>query len=367
MPRLRLFLCGDVMTGRGVDQILPHPSAPKLYESYLEDAREYVLLAEEKHGPIPRPVDFRYVWGDALDELRLRSPHARIVNLETSVTCSDEPWPLKGINYRMHPRNVQCLTAAEIDVCVLANNHVLDWEHAGLVETLDTLHGAGLRTAGAGRSSAEAEAVAVVARGDAGRVLVVAAAEPSSGVPESWEATPSEPGVALLHGLDIQEARAICARVDGIRRPGDVAVASIHWGSNWGYEVPREQVVFAHTLIDRGIDIVHGHSSHHPRPIELYRGRPILYGCGDLLTDYEGIRGHEAFRSDLGLMYFASVERGELTELRMTPMRVRRMRLERASESDAAWLTDVLARTSRTYGSEISRTADGGLVARAAR
>ena len=86
MPRLRLFLCGDVMTGRGIDQILPHPSAPKLYESYLDDARDYVLLAERKNGPIARPVDFSYVWGDALEELRRFSPHARIVNLETSVT-----------------------------------------------------------------------------------------------------------------------------------------------------------------------------------------------------------------------------------------------------------------------------------------
>ena len=52
--------------------------------------------------------------------------------------------------------------------------------------------------------------------------------------------------------------------------------------------------------------------------IELYRGKPILYGCGDLVTDYEGIGGHEAFRGDLGLMYFASFERGDLTELRMS-------------------------------------------------
>jgi len=363
---MRLFLCGDLMTGRGIDQILPHPSEPKLYESYLEDARDYVLLAEKKNGPIARPVDFPYVWGEALDELRRVAPDVRIVNLETSVTRSDEPWPLKGINYRMHPRNVGCLTAAEIDLCVLANNHVLDWERAGLLETLDTLHGAGLRTVGAGRSSAEAEEVAVVAAraGGSGRVLVAAAAEPSSGVPYGWEATPREPGVALVRDLDIREARAICERLDAIRQPGDVAVVSLHWGSNWGYEVPREHVRFAHALVDRGVDLVHGHSSHHPRPIELYRGRPILYGCGDLLTDYEGIRGHEEFRGDLGLMYFASFERGELTELRMTPMRVRRMRLERASRSDAEWLTDVLARTSRTHGSEISLTDDGSLVAR---
>jgi hypothetical protein len=43
------------------------------------------------------------------------------------------------INYRMSPENAPCLTAAGLDCCVLANNHVLDWGPAGLIETLDVL------------------------------------------------------------------------------------------------------------------------------------------------------------------------------------------------------------------------------------
>jgi poly-gamma-glutamate capsule biosynthesis protein CapA/YwtB (metallophosphatase superfamily) len=43
---ISLFLCGDVMTGRGIDQVLPHPSLPHLYESFVKDARDYVWLAE---------------------------------------------------------------------------------------------------------------------------------------------------------------------------------------------------------------------------------------------------------------------------------------------------------------------------------
>ncbi|MBI4510255.1 MAG: CapA family protein, partial [Deltaproteobacteria bacterium] len=120
-----LFLCGDVMTGRGVDQILRHPSDPLLHEPAVQDAREYVALAEEKNGPVPRNVDDTYIWGDALAELARAAPHARLVNLETSVTRSEDAWP-KGINYRMHPANVGCLTAAKVDACILANNHVLD-------------------------------------------------------------------------------------------------------------------------------------------------------------------------------------------------------------------------------------------------
>src|SRR5262249_36234927 len=116
---VKLFLCGDVMTGRGIDQVLPHPSDPRLYEPYVCSAVEYVQMAERAHGPILRPVNFDSIWGDALTALHLSHPDARIINLETSVTVSDDYEP-KGIHYRMHPANVRCLTVVGVDCCVLA-------------------------------------------------------------------------------------------------------------------------------------------------------------------------------------------------------------------------------------------------------
>src|SRR5262245_39487243 len=155
-----LFLCGDVMTGRGVDQILRHPSNHQLFEPYVRDAREYVELAESRNGPFPRPVAGSYIWGDALAELERVQPDVRIINLETSVTVSDKHWKAKGINYRMHPENIDCLTEARIDVCELANNHVSDYGSAGLAETLDVLTRAGLKAIGAGPSLTKARAPA---------------------------------------------------------------------------------------------------------------------------------------------------------------------------------------------------------------
>jgi len=63
---IRIFLCGDVMTGRGIDQILPYPGDPTIYESYMTSAQGYVKIAEEVNGPIDYPVSFLYVWGDIL-------------------------------------------------------------------------------------------------------------------------------------------------------------------------------------------------------------------------------------------------------------------------------------------------------------
>jgi poly-gamma-glutamate synthesis protein (capsule biosynthesis protein) len=133
----------------------------------------------------------------------------------------------------------------------------------------------------------------------------------------------------------------LARRIAEVRRPGDVAVASIHWGPNWGYAVPDAQRRFAHALIDRaGVSVVHGHSSHHPKAAEVHSARLVLYGCGDFLNDYEGIGGYEGFRAELVPMYFATLKTvtGELQELELLPLRIRRFRLERASEADADWL-----------------------------
>jgi poly-gamma-glutamate synthesis protein (capsule biosynthesis protein) len=336
------------MTGRGIDQVLRHPSDPILYEAYARDAREYVALAERAHGRIRRPVEDGYVWGDALVELERVAPDARIINLETSLTRSADAWPRKGIHYRMNPANVGCLTAARIDCCVLANNHVLDWGSTGLEETLATLHAAGVRTAGAGRHAREAAAPAIVGGAARGRVLVFAAGSETSGVPPGWAARAEQPGINVLRTVSADAARGLAAAIAPHRRANDVVVVSIHWGDNWGYVIGKEQREFARMLIESGqVDVLHGHSSHHAKGLEVYRGRLILYGCGDFLNDYEGIGGHERYRGDLPLMYFATLDTtGRLAGLRLVPLRIRRFRLERAARADAAWLKAMLERES---------------------
>ena len=361
-----LFVCGDVMTGRGIDQILPDPSAPELQESCVRDAREYVALAEQVNGPLARPVDFRYIWGDALAELDRVSPHARIINLETSITTSDTYWPGKGIHYRMNPRNVPCLTAARVDVCALANNHVLDFGYAGLDETVRTLEAAAIQSAGAGINLDHARQPAVVDLGADSRVLVFSFGTETSGIPAEWAATPEWPGVYRLDDLSAATADDILERVRLIKRRSDVVIASIHWGSNWGFDVPLSHVRFAHRLLDGEVDVVHGHSSHHPRPMEVYNHKLVLYGCGDFLNDYEGISGYEQFRAHLALMYFPTIDSrtGELVDLRMTPMQIQRLQLVHASQRDARWLQTVLTLTSQPVGSQVELDQDGRLTLR---
>lgn len=344
---ITLFLCGDVMTGRGIDQALPHPSDPILYEPYIKNAIAYVRLAEQTNGPIPIPLEFSYIWGDALAELERVAADVRIINLETSITERGEYWKGKGIHYRMAPENIPCISAAKIDCCALANNHVLDWGYAGLQDTLAALAKAGVKSAGAGRNRKEAEAPAVIEIAGKGRVLVFALGSATSGIPWAWAASASKPGVNLIDERSEDAIRRLGSHVKAIKRPRDIVVASIHWGGNWGYDIPRAQRTFAHRLIEHAqVDVVHGHSSHHPKGIEVYRDKPIIYGCGDFLNDYEGIGGHEEYRADLTLMYFVCMDpsNGRLVRFNMTPMQNRRLRANRASEQDARWLRDTLHR-----------------------
>ncbi|MBI2993830.1 MAG: CapA family protein [Gammaproteobacteria bacterium] len=360
---ITLFLCGDVMLGRGIDQVLPHPGKPELHESYVKNALEYVRLAEDVNGPIPRPVDFAWIWGDALPVLAGRRPDLRVVNLETSVTLFDTPEP-KGIHYRMHPGNIGALAEARVDCCVLANNHVLDWGREGLAETLATLHGAGFRTAGAGRDLAEAQAPALFDLGNRGRVRVYAFALESSGVPGHWAAAAHQPGVSRLPDLSQRAVQAVTALIGKARQPDDITVVSLHWGGNWGYAIPDAHRRFAHALIDGAeVDLIHGHSSHHPLGIEVYRQKLVLYGCGDFINDYEGIAGYEEFRGDLPLMYFAGIEPGarRLLSLCMVPLQIRQFQLHRAVPADAEWIAGVLDREGETLGTGVRRTGDGAL------
>lgn len=363
MP-VTIFLCGDVMTGRGIDQILPHPVDPILYEPSIRDARDYVRIAEERSGPIAAPVGLKYIWGDALNVLDRISPAVRLINLETSVTTSEDHWEGKGINYRMHPANIGCLTSARTDCCVLANNHVLDWGHAGLLETLRTLRASGIRTAGAGEDASQAAEPAALEVAQGCRVLVFAYGSPTSGVPPEWAAAPDRPGVNLLPELSERSVWEVAATIARHARDGDVVIVSIHWGGNWGYVIPPEQTDFARRLIDRaGVDIVHGHSSHHVKGLEIYQDRLILYGCGDFLNDYEGILDHETYRPDLTLMFFPTLESatGKMVGLRLFPMQVRHFRLNHAAHDDAAWLRDRLERASAGRGVRVRLQDDGTL------
>jgi poly-gamma-glutamate synthesis protein (capsule biosynthesis protein) len=188
-------------------------------------------------------------------------------------------------------------------------------------------------------------------------------ASTSAGVPHDWGATSVRPGVHLLPNLSESSVSGLAELIERHKQARDVVIVSIHWGSNWGYVITDEQRHFAHGLIERaGVSIVHGHSSHHPRGIEIHAGRLVLYGCGDFINDYEGIGGYEEFRGDLTAMYFADVDpaTGKLVDLHVTPLQIRGFSLNPPLSADIDWLAHTLDRESGKLGTRITRM-DGAL------
>lgn len=356
---VRLFLVGDVMLGRGIDMILQHHNDPILYEGNGLNAKDYVHLAEQQNGPIPeeckRGID--YIWGDAIEILNNKKPDVRMINLETSVTKSSSPWPMKGIHYRMHPDNVNVIAAAQIDCCILANNHVADWGFEGLKTTLTTLSESGIKYAGAGHNLEEAQSPAIFDIAGKGRVLVFAAGHHSSGVPDEWKASNHHGGVNIIEILNpkksVQELKTLVSKY---KQENDIVVLSLHWGGNWGFDIHSSFKKFAHSAIDKAdVDVIYGHSSHHVKGIECYNGKLIIYGCGDFLNDYEGITGHEEFRDDLALMYFADIDckSGKLVDLCMVPTQTKHLRVNHAPDEGIKWLYNTMKRECKKLGLNI--------------
>lgn len=233
------------------------------------------LVAEElaRRPPV-------YPWGDTLP--LLRRADALVGNLEFVLADDGAPWPGKTFHFRADRRVVASLEAAGFALVSVANNHVLDFGPDAALQSLATLAQRGIRFAGAGANVDAARSPAVIRRDG----LTIAMLAFTDNEPD-WEAGPESAGVHHVP-VDRHDPRA-AALFDAVAREREVAdllIVSAHWGGNWGIDVPRSHRSFARALVDAGADVVFGHSPHIVRGVEVFRGRPILYGAGDFVDDY---------------------------------------------------------------------------------
>jgi poly-gamma-glutamate synthesis protein (capsule biosynthesis protein) len=269
------------------------------------------------------------VWCDTLP--LLAGADLRIANLECTFADAGAKWryPAKKYFHRVDERNVAALTAAGIDIAVLANNHTFDYGVHGLLRTLRALDSAGIAHFGAGTDRAAAEAPAVKhVRGTS--VGIVGFMDD-----ERWsEARPGRPG-RVYSPLDLGDRRAgrVLEAVRRLRPDVDLLIASAHWGPNWGDLLPEGGRQFGRALVAAGADLVFGHSGHVTRGIELVGASPILHSTGDALDPYTvDPRG----RNDHGAIFTVRWDRAarRVTGLHAHPIVIRgsRVRLAPAAE-----------------------------------
>lgn len=293
------------------------------------------------------------VWGDTLSDLRALD--GTIVNLECAVSSRGERRPHRGYYFRADPDwAIAALESAGVAAASLANNHQLDFGTTALTDTRRHLAAADIAHPGAGPNRETAFEPATVEIGGV-RVAVIALTDQAPG----YAAVGSEPGTAYTSlAVDRLETRQRLGRtVDAaLATDPDLLVASLHWGPNWEVRPSDAQQRTARWLIDRGVDVIHGHSAHVIQGVETYRGRPIIYDAGDIVDDYvikDGLHNNWSFLFEL------VVADGRLDHLRLHPVEIVDERVEPAGERAAAWLRDRMASLSAPFGTPVERAGRG--------
>lgn len=321
---LSLALIGDVMLGRGVDAALRH-------------------------------MQPQAMWGDVLPQLL--QADLRIANLECALTTHHQPWTRswKMFHFRADPAAVRCLQAAHIDACSLANNHTLDFEARGLIDTLRTLDAAGIRHAGAGPDIREAAAPALLEVHGASpcRVALIAFTDNQA----DFAAGERHPGT---HFLEISLQPDALARVaDAIARSraqgADVVVFSNHWGANFVERPAPDFRRFARRVIELGADVYYGHSAHLCQGIEIHRGKPILYDTGDFIDDYAV---DPLLRNDHSCLFMLRFDQGRLRRIELVPVRLGLAQVALARGEDFEAIAARMERLCAELGTPLERQAD---------
>lgn len=317
-----LAFLGDVMLGRGVNEALrgKHPDAP---------------------------------WGTVLP--CLRKSDAVIANLECALTSHATPWSRtpKVFHFRGDPWLTQVLKAGNVRCVTLANNHSLDFEEAGMLDTLRHLEAAGIAHAGAGRNDQEARAPA---RFEAA-TLAVAVIGMTDNEPD-FAASPGHPGTNYQ---EIRTDAATFARLDAsvqeARRQGaKFVVLSVHWGPNMLTEPPAHFRAFAHAAIARGVDLFHGHSAHLYQAVERHGRGLILYDAGDFLDDYAV---DSVLRNDRSFLFLVELREGVLSRLRMLPVRLRFARVDLAEGPEFETIRARMKALCSPFGTLLEETEEG--------
>lgn len=294
---MQILFAGDVMLGRLVNKVLAN-------------------------------AQFTYVWGDTIDIIK-RADFS-LINLECPVSSKGKEWnkTFKVFHFRANLDAIQVLNSASIDYVSLANNHILDYDIEGLLDTLDILDKNNISHSGAGRNLKEAVKPAIIEKklkpkpsnnhdfyynvdneevnnNDSKNTIRIGLISLTDNEPE-WEAKYDLPGINYIPTTldpDTYYYR-LQNYIENTKKQSDLVIVSSHVGPHFRETPSTKYVNFAHKIIDFGADIYWGHSNHMPQGIELYKhndnNKIILYDCGDFIDDY-AIDSN--YRNDLSFIF----------------------------------------------------------------
>jgi poly-gamma-glutamate synthesis protein (capsule biosynthesis protein) len=311
-----------------------------------------VMLGRKVSEEIPRrsPESF---WGDVLPILR--GANVVIANLECAIThhtqkCSRTP---KVFYFRADPAAVEVLRTANIQFVSLANNHILDFDDQGLLDTLKYLDAAGIHHAGAGRNVSEATTPVIMDIAGC-RVGIIALTDNEP----DFAATKDSPGTNYLEispnplTLSLIESAVVQLRQAGAQ----LVILSAHWGPNMVISPPPHFRQFARAVVDSGVDIFHGHSAHIFQGVENYKQGLILYDTGDFLDDYAV---DPVLHNDWSFVFLVEVGTQGLCKLRLIPVFLLYTQVELARGEKLTAICDRMQSLCAAFNTSVLKTAEG--------
>ncbi len=227
------------------------------------------------------------------------------VNLECVLTNAVVHHPTKAIYFKGQPSSVSGLANAGIDFANLANNHILDYMAAGMLETQSLLDSVGIAHSGAGMNDLLARRAKFISRN--GISLAMLGFSDRTGSYNNYQpfldAGRSRPGFAMWNRTAIEstvpEASALA----------DFVVLNIHAGDEYSLAPSLQRgdwddvetvdgnaglfELIPDTLqrqvrryaIDQGADLVICHHPHVLQGFEVYNGKLIAHSLGDYIFD----------------------------------------------------------------------------------
>jgi poly-gamma-glutamate synthesis protein (capsule biosynthesis protein) len=207
----------------------------------------------------------------------LKSADIVICNLEAPFTLKDKKLP-KEISFKANPENADYLKRAGFDVVNLANNHAMDYQAEGLIDTLEILDKSGIAYCGAGINIENAREIKFIEQNG----IKFAFLGYTSTYPESMYASSKKAGVAYVKEEWIRED------VKKAKNLADIVVVSLHSGVEKNYSPTEKQKKLARLAIDSGANIVLGPHPHVLEGIEKYHDGLIAYSLGNFVFGTKG-------------------------------------------------------------------------------
>ncbi|WP_249595409.1 CapA family protein [Peribacillus frigoritolerans] len=247
---LTMTMVGDVMMGRYVEEVTEKHGYEYLYR-YMK----------------PYFTNSDYVSGNY--------EHTALKEEVSKYKGADTP-----IHLNSNTSGVEAVKEAGFSVVSLANNHMMDYEEQGLLDTIDEFKSADMHYVGVGSNTAEAKNSIDYADVNGVRVATL-------GFTDVYgkDAVSKNDKAGLLNSNPDLLFEMIGKARDAKQGNADLVVVNMHWGQEYSTSTTDRQKDLAKAIIDAGADIIIGHHPHVLQSYDVYKDGIIFYSLGNFIFD----------------------------------------------------------------------------------